>query len=90
MKHLNYIQKYDSGRGTLKELAEDVENMSYDAVAEFLTHLSSALYRRSKRDRNNDKNNLAEILDRASFNIDSAALNIIDAWKICEPYMKRE
>lgn len=84
-RHTNHVQKYV---GSLEQLADDVENMSYDAVTEFLEHLAGALYNRAQRDRSGNKRELAERLTRASFNIDSAAIETKEAWNICAPYMK--
>lgn len=86
-KHPTCVHKYV---GTLEQLADDVENMSYDAVVEFLDHLANALFRRSQNDYRNNKGSLSMYLDNAAFKIAAASYVMEDAWEICEPYMNKE
>ena len=86
-KHPKCVQKYV---GTLEQLADDVEGMSYDAVEDFLDHLADALYRRSQRDSMNNKGKLDGKLMQASFALEKASMFMGEAWEICEPYMDEE
>ena len=68
-------------------MAKSVENLRYDALAEFLGNLGNLLYARSLRDNRAGKKQLARALAKADNNITDAQLDIDKAWKICKPYM---
>lgn len=85
MEHKSNIEKYD---GNLKELAQDIGNLKYDALAEFLDHLSSKIFEDSKKDKKRGRAKLAESLTDASAMLDGSTHCIKNAWRISEPFMK--
>lgn len=85
MKHLETIKKYD---GTLKELARDLVNLRYDALATFLEELSTALAEDSVADEKRKRKRLSYCLSVASLDIQCAAYTIKDAWEICKKFIK--
>lgn len=76
MKHQNNID-YPGG---FNQLTEDLGNLSYDALEEFLNKLSTKIAKDSKADKGRERLKLAKQL---SF----AAKHIGNAWKICKPHM---
>jgi len=64
MWHPSEIEKYP---GTLKELAQEIANLRYDSLAQFLLELRNCLEEDSKEE---------------------AFISLVQAWRICEPYMK--
>jgi hypothetical protein len=77
MKHENKID-YPGG---FDKLAEDLGNLQYDTLAEFLTKLSNKLAKDSQADADRKRPQLAKQLSFASRYIGNA-------WKLCEPHMK--
>lgn len=71
----------DKYTGNLKELAEDIGNLHYESLAEFLLHLSWKLNTDADKDYNAGRVKLSHKLGDASNSINKA-------WKISEPYMK--
>ena len=86
-KHTNTITKYN---GTLEELAENIGDLYYDSLSEFLQLLSQKIEKDSLKDRERERIKLANFLKEASENIKNSASNISDAWDICEPYIKNK
>ncbi len=84
MKHRDNIEKYN---GSLKELATDIGNLKYDALANFLKLLSDKLAYDSTKDDERGRQKLAKELFDSSVNIKAAANNIDVAWDISEKYM---
>ncbi len=85
MKHPTYIEDYG---GTLQELAQDIGNLRYDILLEFLNHLSDDLRKQYLNDLYNKRTKLATCLSLAEKNIKVAALYVEDAWRISKPYME--
>lgn len=77
-----------SGFESLREAAYAIENLRYDALAEFLMHLWSALEERAKRDREADRMQLAVQLERAARSLLTTCAEIHGAWSICKKFMK--
>lgn len=69
---------YDGG---FDKLAEDLGNLRYDSLAEFLNKLSDKLAKDSGADADRKRPQLAKQLLYASRYIGNA-------WKLCEPHMK--
>lgn len=67
-----------------------MENLRYDALAEFLEHLEWALMNRSLSDDRAGKEKLARRLLLASDRVTAAKYQIDEAWDICKPYMGNE
>ena len=84
-KHSKKIEKYS---GSLKELAEDIGNLHYESLAEFLRHLSTKLDNDMNKDMAAGRVKLATELEAAEFNIWAASGRIQLAWLISQPYMK--
>jgi len=70
---INYLGGFD-------KLAEDLGNLRYDALAEFLNKLSKKLNKDSEADSNRERNQLAKQLTYAGKHIGNA-------WEICKPFM---
>jgi hypothetical protein len=85
MKHLKTVKKYD---GTLKELARDIANLRYDALATFLEELSTALSEDSISDKKRKRKRLSYCLSVASSDILCASYAIRNAWNICKKFIK--
>lgn len=86
-KHPKYVRRY---KGTLEELVLDISNMTYDKVAEFLYELSKELEKQGDADMARKRKMLAKQLKNAAKDVIKAKKAMDKAWKICEPYMKKE
>lgn len=84
-KHPKQIEKYS---GSLKELAEEIGNLHYESLAEFLQLLSSKLDRDADNDAIAGRFKLANELSEAKCYIKDASKKIESAWLISKPYMK--
>lgn len=84
MKHPEKIEKYD---GALTQLAEDLGNLRYDALADFLRDLSKKIKADGKQDEARGRTQLANSLFNCAQVLDEGAKAIDKAWKISEPYM---
>lgn len=84
MQHANHINRYP---GTLAELATELGDLRYDALAAFLTELAAKLEADSLADAARGRQKLAAQLQAASVEVTSAAEHIAKAWQICEPHM---
>ena len=73
--------------GTLGELAEELGNLRYDALAEFLSLLAAKLGEDATQDEKRGRSRLATALRDAATGANEAATAIQRAWKICEPHM---
>lgn len=86
-------EKYHPGTvvsfpGTLKDLSEEICDMSYDKVAEFTDEFANTTKLASDNDlviRNRIL--LSEVLFEASVYLKLAKGKFDEAWKICEPRM---
>jgi len=76
-KHKSVIEKYD---GSTEQLVEDIGNLKYDSLSEFLKLLSEKIERDSKADAGRERFKLAKELE-------SASKHIGEAWRISEPFM---
>ncbi len=84
MKHRTDIERY---AGNLEELAEDMGNLRYDALAVFLRLLAAKLGRDASADEERGRRKLAALLEACAGQVTTAALDIQRAWQICEPHM---
>lgn len=83
MKHpikLDYV--------SLDQLAEDLGNLRYDALAYFLHKFANKLQKDSSADEGKQRHKLSEALSEARDSIKAAKSDIEWAWRISEPYMK--
>ena len=84
MKHSNEIERY---AGPHKQLAEDLGNLYYDALTEFLTVFAAKMARDAEADRGRGRPRLAAELDACARHLDDAARHIQTAWDICAPHV---
>ncbi len=84
MTHTDHVERYS---GTLAELAAELGDLRYDALAAFLAALAAKLAADSTQDAARGRAKLAAALDAASEAVTDAAGAIGTAWVICEPHM---
>ena len=84
MKHTVSVPHYN---GSHQQLAEQMGDLYYNALAELLTMLADKLERDAVKDTARGRPKLASELAGASTAIKAAAAHINTAWRICEPYM---
>src|SRR4051794_27404902 len=84
MIHTDTISSYP---GTLSDLAEDIGNLKYDALAEFLHALSEKLAIDAGADQGRGRAKLAAALYDCSRHLDASATSIDAAWAIAKPFM---
>lgn len=82
--HARHIERYP---GTLAELATELGDLRYDALAAFLTELAAKLEADSLKDAARGRQKLAAALQAAAIEVSGAAEHIATAWRICEPHM---
>jgi hypothetical protein len=85
MIHRQDVERYP---GSLVELAEDLGNLRYDALAEFLHALSKKLRVDGDADEARGRPKLARGLHEAGTALGESAKKIEEAWTICEPPMR--
>ncbi len=85
MKHADRVEKYPD---SLAELAEELGNLRYDALAVFLAAPSAKLEADALQDAARGRQKLAANLHAASDELADAASAIERAWTICKPHMK--
>ena len=86
MSHPLNVPKYD---GTNTELARDITNMRYDAMAALFSDIASYLAGDSEADFDRGNPQLSEGLEltaASQFITSDIAKN--NVWKVCRPYMK--
>jgi hypothetical protein len=84
MKHKTWIENYESDFG---RLAEEIGDLRYDSLSEFLELLAKKIKSDAHKDRDRGRRHLAEELYEAEDKLVRAAASIDQAWRICEPYM---
>jgi hypothetical protein len=82
--HSDHIKGYN---GTVYDLANDIGDLKYDALHEFLEALTLKLRKDSEADTGRGRNHLASSLSRASDKISDASVHIDMAWEISKPFM---
>jgi hypothetical protein len=83
-KHKKSIEKYN---GSLQELANDVGDLHYESLVEFLSLLEKKLYDDSLKDKKSGRVKLSNQLYQASSLIGISSFKIEKAWEISKPYM---
>jgi hypothetical protein len=76
--------------GDLAALAEEIGNLKYDSLAEFLRLLSAKIDGDAAKDQARGRVRLAAALRSAAGRIGSAEVPIERAWKISRPFMTGE
>ena len=84
MSHATGIERFP---GTLADLANEVGDLRYDALAAFLESLAAKLQADAREDGSEGREQLASALDEASQGVRAAADSIGKAWRVCEPHM---
>ncbi|MEO1300380.1 MAG: hypothetical protein AAFW75_32360 [Cyanobacteria bacterium J06636_16] len=85
MKHTRQVEAHN---GSHESLAEDLGNIYYDSLADFLRLLAEKIQKDGQADYNRGRKKLAQALFSCSETVAEAAQYIDEAWTICEPYMK--
>ena len=81
-------KQVDRFNGSLTELAEDLGNLQYDVLAEFLGLLAVKIEQDAKKDNERGRVKLAASLKRCADDLKNAEDAITQAWTICQPYIK--
>ena len=84
-KHETHLTTY---KGSFEELAQELGDLTYDSLADFLSCLSEKLAKDAVADEGRNRVKLANCLRNASENLQVASSEIEKAWDICEPFMK--
>jgi hypothetical protein len=87
MIHKSTVEHYP---GDLAALAEEIGNLKYDALAEFLRLLSAKIDGDAAKDQARGRVQLAAALRSAAGRIGSAEAPVERAWKISRPFMTGE
>lgn len=85
MIHKSEIENFS---GTMAQLAEEIGDLKYDALAEFFELLSDKIKRDGDKDKSRGRIKLAKHLHDCSENLLECKKSIDKAWVICEPYTK--
>jgi len=85
MKHPDRIARYP---GSLTDLATEVGDLRYDALATFLHALSANLATDGEKDGARGRASLAASLQRASALVADAARETETTWNTCAPHMR--
>lgn len=81
------VEKYS---GSLEDLARDITQLRYDAVAKLFGSVAKNMHTDAKADRTRGREQLAMKLERIAHALDEAKEEMDAAWEICKPYMKKE
>ena len=84
MKHKSWIKNYERN---FEKLAEEIGDLRYDALSEFLELLGEKIEKDGQKDRSRGRLKLADCLKKTSQKLIESSENIKVAWRICEPYM---
>ena len=84
MRHPLWIKNYENN---FEQLTEEIGNLRYDALADFLQKLSKKIEKDCLMDRERGRSKLANSLHSASGSLIKSSKEIETAWEISEPYM---
>jgi monomeric isocitrate dehydrogenase len=84
MIHHTHVRNYP---GSLEELAGELGDLRYDALAEFLELLADKIRKDGDKDRERQRRKLAASLHCCADELMNAKKAIDRAWAISEPYM---
>ena len=85
MVHKSMVGNYS---GTMEALAEDIGNLKYDALSEFLQLLADKIELDGDKDKSRNRLKLAKNLHNCADRLREGKEAIDKAWIICEPYTK--
>ena len=72
----------------MDELAEEIGNLKYDALSNFLYLLAEKIKKDGEKDKNRNRVKLAKNLQDCSTKLLESKESIDKAWVICKPYTK--
>ena len=75
------------GKTNMKELAEEICNLRYDAFADLMDHMETKLMKDAAKDKFGGRKLLADVLYSASFCFSAAHKRIRKAWDISKKFM---
>jgi len=84
MEHKSWIKNYESD---FERLAEEIGDLRYDSIADFLLLLSQKIEKDGGKDRARGRVKLANALDETAKHLKEGSESVMDAWRICESYM---
>lgn len=84
MIHTSEVKNY---AGTMEELAEEIGNLKYDALARFLELLAHKIEADGKKDESRNRVQLSGNLYKTAEKLLESKTYIEKAWVICKPYM---
>ena len=84
---MNHPESVAGYSGSLAQLAGELGDLRYDALAEFLREFSEKLRRDAEADQGRGRPRLAGHLSEASRALADAATHIQKAWDVSEPHM---
>ena len=79
-----------SYEGSFEKLVEEIGDLRYDALADFLDLFSKKIFKDGEKDAERGRGKLSTSLFDASQSIDEARVNIERALKISKPFMQEE
>jgi hypothetical protein len=85
MIHPKQVERFN---GSLTELAENLGNLQYDVLAEFLGLLALKIEQDAKNDNERGRAKLGGSLKQWADDLKNAEDAITQAWAICQPYVK--
>lgn len=97
LKKLDYMGSCDKHKkfikgeyNDMKKLADDIGDLHYEKLHEFLVMLSDKINSDAIKDYKGGRTKLAKKLKDASFYLDMVGVEIGEAWLISRPYMKKD
>lgn len=87
MEHQTWIKNYEQN---FEKLAEEIGDLRYDSLADFLLLLSQKIEKDGGKDRARGRVKLANALDETARQLKESSEHITEAWRICEPFMSPE
>ena len=84
MEHKTHIPHYPEH----KQLAEEIGNLRYDALAEFFVALQNKMIEDEKADEKRKRMKLSSALYNIHYNLKWCITAAKKAWEISKPYMK--
>lgn len=84
MIHKTEVTDY---KGSLQDLAEEIGNLRYDALANFLQFFAEKIEQDGLKDESRNRIKLAAHLKNSANHLKESSLEIEKAWKICEPFI---
>lgn len=84
-KHTTTIKGWN---GSLEELANEICNMRYDAVSDFVGYMRNEFERQAASDRSKGRKKLSSKLFGAVIKLNETMILFYDAWDICKPHME--